>query len=85
MGCVSCALATNFLTQGMNAWSGAASDSTLSRFEGLQNRAVEFAKENAERSFTLAKEVARAMDIQEILALQSKFAQAQIQTYTHQA
>jgi phasin len=75
----------DFLTQSMNAWSGAASDSKSSGFEGLQNRAVEVAKENAERSFTLAKEVARAKDIQEILALQSKFAQTQMQTYTHQA
>jgi phasin family protein len=74
----------DFLTQSMNAWSGAASDSKSSGFEGLQNRAVEVAKENAERSFTLAKEVARAKDIQEILALQSKFAQTQMQTYTHQ-
>jgi hypothetical protein len=32
----------------------------------------------------LAKEVARAKDMQEILALQSKFAQTQMQTYTHQ-
>ena len=74
----------DFLMQSMNAWSGAASDSKSSGFEGLQNRAVEFAKENAERSFKLAKEVARAKDIQEILALQSKFAQTQMQTYTHQ-
>ena len=75
----------DFLTQNMNAWSGAASGSNSSGFEGLQNRAVEFAKENAERSFTLAKEVARAKDMQEILALQSKFAQTQMQTYNHQA
>ncbi len=74
----------DFLTQGMSAWSGATSGSASSGFEGLQNRAVEFAKENAERSFTLAKDVAGAKDIQEILALQSKFAQKQMQTYTHQ-
>ena len=75
----------DFLTQSMNAWSGAASNTTSSGFEGVQNRAVEFAKENAERSFTLAKEVASAKDLQEILALQSKYAQTQMQTYTHQA
>jgi phasin family protein len=74
----------DFLTQSMNAWSGAASNTTSSGFEGVQNRAVEFAKENAEHSFTLAKEVARAKDLQEILALQSKYAQTQMQTYTHQ-
>ena len=74
----------DFLTQSMSAWSGSASNSLSSGFEGVQHRAVEFAKENAESSFTLAEQLTRAKDIEEILALQSKYAQTQMQTYAHQ-
>jgi hypothetical protein len=74
----------DFLTQTMNAWSGAPSNAMAARFRAVQERAIGFAKENAEASFALASELASAKDMQEVLALQSRYAQNQIQTYARQ-
>jgi len=43
------------------------------------------AKENAETSFTLASELARAKDLQEVITLQSRCAQNQMRSYALQA
>jgi hypothetical protein len=51
----------------------------------VQDKAVAFAKENAERSFALASDLARAKDVQEVLTLQSRYAQTQMQTFGLQA
>ena len=75
----------DFLTQAMNAWSGAPSNAMTSGFRAVQERAIGFAKENAEGSFSLASELAGAKDIQEVLTLQSRFAQTQMQSYARQA
>jgi hypothetical protein len=53
-------------------------------FQPAQERAIGFAKENAEASFVLASELANAKDMQEVLTLQSRYAQTQIQSYTRQ-
>ncbi len=45
---------------------------------------MEFAKENAESSFAFASELASAKDLQEVLSIQSRYAQTQIQTYARQ-
>ena len=71
----------DFLTQAMNAWSGAPSNAMTSGFRAVQERAIGFAKENAEGSFSLASELAGAKDIQEVLTVQSRFAQTQMQSY----
>ena len=64
-------------------------DSTLavmtSGFKVVQERAIQFAKENAEAGFALASELAQAKDLQEVLRLQSNFAQKQMQSYARQA
>jgi len=70
--------------QTMNAWSGAPSNAMTAGFRAVQERAIGFAKENAEGSFALASELANAKDMQEVLTLQSRYAQTQIQTYAHQ-
>jgi hypothetical protein len=74
----------DFLTQAMNAWQSAPGAQTIG-FKAVQDKAIAFAKENAERSFGLASDLARANDVQEVLTLQSRYAQTQIQTFGLQA
>jgi len=69
----------------MSAWASAPGAAEMSGFRGVQERAIAFAKENAERSFTLASDLARANDVQEVLTLQSRYAQTQMQTFGLQA
>ena len=75
----------DFLTQAMNAWSKGSSTGGAAGFKAVQDRAINFAKENAERSFSLASEIARAKDVQEVLTLQSRYAQTQMQLFAVQA
>lgn len=75
----------DFLTQAMGAWSKSSAGADKGGFVAIQERAVGFAKENAERSFALASEIARAKDVQEVITLQSRFAQTQMQTFGIQA
>jgi hypothetical protein len=56
-----------------------------SRFEAVQKKAIRFGKQNAEAGFALADELANAKDIQDVLALQSRYAQTQMQNYALQA
>ncbi len=53
-------------------------------FKGIQDRAVAMAKNNAELSFALVEKIATAQNFQELLALQVRFAQEQMQAYTTQ-
>ena len=72
---------TNFMTQAMGAWMSAMPHSTATGFKDVQDRAVEIAKKNAESAFALADEIAKAKNFQDILTLQTRFAQDQIQAY----
>ena len=45
----------------------------------VQDRAVEIAKKNAELAFALVEKIAKAQNFQEILTLQIRFAQEQMQ------
>ncbi len=51
----------------------------------VQDRAIKFAKQNAEAGFSLATELASAKDITDVLAIQSRYAQTQMQAYALQA
>jgi phasin len=74
------------MTQSMGVWLTAMpSNEMTSRFEAVQKKAIRFAKQNAEAGFQLATELANAKDIQDVLALQSGYAQTQMQNYTLQA
>ncbi len=53
--------------------------------EAIQQRIIQFAKQNADAYFTFAGELAKANDIQEWLAIQNRYAVAQMQTLTQQA
>ena len=75
----------DFVTQAMGAWANAPGGAEMSGFRAAQERAIAFAKENAERSFALASDLARAKDVQEVLTLQSRYAQTQMQTFGIQA
>ena len=74
------------MTQAMGMWFNAMpSNEMTSRFEAVQKKAIRFAKQNAESGFQLASELANAKDIQDVLALQSRYAQTQMQNYALQA
>jgi hypothetical protein len=75
----------DFLTQTMNAWTKSASSAELAGFKAVQERGIAFAKENAEQSFALASDIARAKNIQEVLTLQTRYVQTQMQTFGVQA
>lgn len=74
------------MTQAVDMWSKATSSNEMtSGFKAVQERATSFAKQNAEAGFALASALAKAKDIQEVLALQSRYAQTQMQAYALQA
>ena len=75
----------DFLTQAMNAWQQSPPGAQTVGFKAVQDKAIAFAKENAERSFALASDLARANDVQEVLTLQSRYAQTQMQPFGLQA
>jgi hypothetical protein len=75
----------DFLTEAMSAWSKSASGAEMGGFKAVQERAVAFAKENAERSFTLASDLTKAKDVEEVLALQTRYVQTQMQSFGLQA
>ncbi|MFN3744857.1 MAG: phasin family protein [Hyphomicrobiaceae bacterium] len=73
------------MTQAIGMWTkGLPGNELTSGFQAVQERAISFAKENAEASFALASDLAAAKDVQEVFTLQSHFAQAQIQAYAAQ-
>jgi hypothetical protein len=49
--------------------------------KAVQDRAVRFAKQNADAGFALASSLANAKDLRDVLQLQSEIAQSQMQTY----
>ena len=76
---------TEAMAQSMSMWTKAIPANQLtSGFAGVQDRAARFAKQNAEAGFALASDIAKAKDIQEVLSLQSRYAQTQMQSYTLQ-
>jgi hypothetical protein len=74
------------MIQAMGMWSAAVPGNEMtSGFKSVQDRATRFAKQNADAGFALAAELAAAKDIQDILAIQSRYAQTQMQSYALQA
>ena len=56
----------------------------VTRFEDVQDRAVAIAKQNADSALALVEKMAKAQNIQELLTLETKFAQEQMQAYAGQ-
>jgi hypothetical protein len=74
------------MTQAMGMWSKTMpANEMTSGFTPVQERATAFAKQNADAAFALASDLAKAKDMQEVLSLQSRYAQAQMQAYAVQA
>ena len=53
--------------------------------ETIQQRIIQFAKQNADAYFTFAGQLAEANDIQELLAIQQRYMTTQMQAFTNQA
>lgn len=74
------------MMQASRMWLGALpAGEASSGIKVVQERSVQFAKQNAEACFALARELATAKDINDILSIQSRFAQTQMQAYALQA
>ncbi len=74
------------MARAMGMWTAAMpSNEMISGFKVAQERAIRFAKQNAEACFALASELAHAKDIRDVLAIQSRYAQTQMQAYALQA
>jgi len=74
-----------FMTEAVRAWPTAPSTVMASGVKVVQERAIQFAKQNADAGFALASELAKAKDLQDIFRMQSSFAQTQMQSYALQA
>ncbi len=76
----------DFMTKSMTAWMGAMPASPAAAgFKEVQDRAVEMAKKNADAAFALADTISKSRDIQEILTLQTRFAQDQMRAFASQS
>lgn len=74
------------MTQAMGTWSKAIPENQMtSGFKIVQDRAIAFAKQNAEVGLALASDLAKAKDIKDLMSMQSRFAQTQMQSYALQA
>ncbi len=57
----------------------------LEGLSGVQERALKFAEQNIDASFSLAKELSQATDLTEMLQIQSRHVQQQLHAYSAQA
>jgi hypothetical protein len=74
------------MAQATGMWMSAMpSNEMTSGFKVVRERAIQFAKQNAEACFAAASELGNAKDIQDLLAIQSRSAQTQMQAYALQA
>ena len=76
---------TDFVTKAMGAWMGAMPSNPMTAgFKEVQDRAVAVSKQNAESAFALVDKMTKAQNFQEILTLQTRFAQDQMQAFAAQ-
>ena len=62
----------------------AGSNPLVTGFDPVHDRAEEIARKNADSAFALAERIAKARTLQDIFALQTQFAQEQMQAYAAQ-
>ena len=72
------------VAQAMTTWSSASSDVIAPGFRQVQERAAKLANENADAAFKLAKDVAQAKDLHELIDLQTRYVQSQMKWYAEQ-
>ena len=76
---------TDFVTKAMDAWMSAMpSNPLITGLADVHNRAEEIAKMNADSAFALAEKIAKAHTLEDILTLETQFAQEQMQAYAAQ-
>ncbi len=75
---------TDFVTKAMDAWMGAMPSPMAAGFKDMQGRAMQIAKENAESVFTFAGKISNVQTFQDIVTLQTQFAQDRMQAFTTQ-
>ena len=75
----------DFVTKTMDALMGAMPANPMAAgFKDVQDRAMGIAKENAESVFTFAGKISNAQTVQEIVTLQTQFAQDRMQAFVTQ-
>jgi hypothetical protein len=75
----------DFMTKAINAWMGVMpANPMVAGFKDVQGRAMDLAKENAESAFAFAGKINSAKSYQEILTLQTQFAQERMQAFAAQ-
>ena len=74
----------DWVGQAMATWSSASSGIIAPGLHEVQERAVKLANENADAAFKLAKDVAQAKDLQELIDLQTRYAQSQMKWFAYQ-
>ena len=74
------------MAQATNMWLGAMpSNEMTSGMKVIHQLAVLFAKQNGEACFALASELVNARNLQDVVGIQSRYAQTQMQAYVLQA
>ena len=68
----------DWVAQAMATWSPASSGVIAPGFREVQERAVKLANENADAAFKLARDVAQAKDLHELIDLQTRYVQSQM-------
>ena len=76
---------TDFVTKTIGAWMGALPSNPMAAVvKDAQGRAMQIAKENAESAFTFAGKISNTRTPQEIVTLQTQFAQDRMQAFVTQ-
>ena len=76
---------TDFVTKAMGAWTGALpANPTAQRIQGCARSRCGNSEEECRLAFALVEKIAKAQNFQEILTLQTQFAQDQMQAFTTQ-
>ena len=75
----------DFVTKAMGAWASAMPASPVATgFKDVQERVTAMAKQNAGSVFAFAGKISNAQTLQDVLMLQTQFAQDQMQAYATQ-
>jgi phasin len=72
------------VSQAMGAWSTPTSNEASPGFNEVRERAIKITRENADAAFNLARDVANAKDLQELVTLQTRYVQSQMKWYAQQ-
>jgi hypothetical protein len=72
---------TDFVTKAMDAWMGAMPSPMAAGVKYVQGRAMQIATENAESIFTFAGKISNVRSPQDIVTLQTQFAQDRMQAF----